>query len=213
MEAQLRNPDPMTGRPRRSGRRLVIGLTLVAAGLITVALVFMLRSFDPEPHRAVLDELQIPDSWELAHEEIVRNIPPIDAPSRVVRYYLVDAEPTELVRPVNSILAEAGFSTEIRRAPSDWCDSPWHSGQGSAPCPEKVIAPCSTNGPGGPTTCRLYASRGQECVLVTALDRGEAATYFRGMDAFHISDPVRIVVLVSDHYAGRLPCEAARTQP
>jgi hypothetical protein len=71
-----------------------------------------------------------------------------------------------------------------------------------------VITPCSTNGPNGPTTCYFYASRGEECVTVTVLDRGEMATYFRGMDAFHISDPFRIVVRVTDHYAGRLPCHA-----
>lgn len=191
-------------RPRRAGR-LAVGLALVALAAVAVGLISALRSFDPEPHRAVLDELQLPDAWKLAHEEIVRNIPPIDAASRVERYYLVDADPAEVVMPAEDMFEAAGFTVEVQRAPRDWCDTPPY-GPTPAACPEKVIPPCSTNGPTGPMTCFLYASRGEECVTFRALDRGEMATYYRGLDGFHVSDPVRIVVLVTDHFAGPLPC-------
>lgn len=195
----------MTWLPRLTVRRVVIGLALVAFVVAAVGVISALRTFDPEPHRAVLDELQIPDAWELAHEEIVQNIPPIAAASRVTRYYLVDADPTEVVVPAERMFVEANFTIEVQRAPRNWCDTP----ETAVPviCPEKVMEPCSTNGPTGPTTCYFYASRGQECVTFRALDRGEMQTYYRGMDDFHISDPVRIVVVVSDHYAGPLPCD------
>lgn len=198
----------MTRLPHLTVRRLVIGLALVAFVLVAVGLTSALRSFDPEPHRAVLDELLIPRSWELAHEEIAQNIPPIDAASRVERYYLVDADPAEVVMPAERMFVEAGFTIEVQRAPRDWCDAPPYDATANVVCPEQVIAPCSTNGPSGPTGCYFSASRGQECVTVRVLDRGEMATYYRGMDDFHISDPVRIVVLVADHYAGPLPCDA-----
>jgi len=194
----------MTRRPRLTVGRVVLGLGIVAVVIVGVAWTSALRRLDPEPHRAVLDELQIPASWELAHEEVVQSIL---LGSRVERYYLVDADPSDVVLPAESVFTGAGFAIEIRRAAKDWCDTrPLRATPGIV-CPEKVIPPCSTNGPTGPTTCYFYARRGQECVSVHAFDRGEMATYFRGMDSYHISDPVRIVVLLVDEYPGPFPCQ------
>jgi hypothetical protein len=100
----------------------------------------------------------------------------------------------------------AGFTIEVQRAPRDWCDTRPLRATPTIVCPEKLIPPCWTNGPGGPTTCYFYASRGQECVTVHAFDRGEMATYYRGMVAFHVSDPLRIVVRVLNYYPGPRPC-------
>ena len=188
-------------------RHLFISVALVAFVLVVVGLISALRSFDPDPHRAVLNELEIPRAWELAHEETTLSIPPIDAASRVVRYYFVDADPTETVMPAQRMFVEAGFTIQTQLAPRDWCDDPPYDSKGLAVCPRKRIAPCSMNGPTGPTTCYFYASRGTECVTFRALDRGEMATYFRGLEGFHVSDPVRIVVSVADHYAGPVPCQ------
>lgn len=193
----------MTPRLRLTRRRVVVGAALVALVVIAVEWTWALRTMDPEPHQAVLDELHIPVAWELAHQEIVQNIL---FGSRVERYYLVDADPTDVVSPAESILGAAGFTIEIQRAPRDWCDTRPLAATPAIACPEKAIPTCSTNGPGGPITCRLLADRGDECLAVTALDRGEMATYFRGRDAYHISDPVRIVVLVTDYYPGPSPC-------
>jgi hypothetical protein len=152
----------------------------------------------------VLDELQVPASWELAHEEIVQSVL---FGSRVERYYLVDADPSDVVSPAASIFTRAGFATEIRRAPTDWCDTRPLNATPALVCPEQVIPPCSTNGPSGPMTCSFYARRGQECVAVDAYDRGEGAVYYRGMDAQVISDPIRIVVRLIDYYPGPFPCQ------
>jgi hypothetical protein len=194
----------MTRLPRLTVGRVVLGLGIVAVVVIGIVWTSALRSLDPEPHRAVLDGLQIPTSWELAHEEIVQNVL---LGSRVERYYLVDADPSDVLSPAESMFAGADFAIEIRRAPRDWCDQrPLHATPALV-CPEKVIPPCSTNGPTGPTTCYFYARRGQECVTVHAFDRGEMATYYRGMNSYHISDPGRIVVRLTDYYPGPSPCQ------
>lgn len=189
--------------PRLTIGRVLLGLGIVAVVVIGIVWTSVLRSLDPAPHRAVLDELQIPTSWELAHEEIVQNVL---LGSRVERYYLVDADPSDAVSPAESMFTRAGFAIEIQRAPKDWCDTRPLRATPAIVCPEKVIPACSTNGLTGPTTCYFYARRGQECVTVHAFDRGEMATYYRGMDAYHISDPVRIVVLLVDSYPGPYPC-------
>jgi ATP:corrinoid adenosyltransferase len=51
-----------------------MGVALVAFVIVVVVWTAALRAMDPRPHRAVLDELQIPVDWELAHEEIVQNV-------------------------------------------------------------------------------------------------------------------------------------------
>lgn len=190
--------------PRLIVRRPILSLVLVALGLVGVWWIAVLHVTDPVPHQAVLDELPIPASWELAHEEILRNFWAIDTGSRVERYYLVDADPTAVVTPAERMLTEAGFTVDVRHAPPDWCDTPPYDS--AAVCPQKVISPCWTNGPNGPTTCHLSARRGEECIRVAALDRGEKAIYYRGMDQFHVSDPVRIVVMVIDVWSGPIPC-------
>jgi hypothetical protein len=152
----------------------------------------------------VLDELQVPASWELAHEEVVQSIL---SGSRVVRYYLVDADPGDVVSPAESMFSGAGFAIEIRRAPRDWCDTRPPNATPALVCPERVIPTCSTNGPSGPMTCSFTAHRGQDCVAVTAWDRGQAAGPNRGADPYLISDPVRIVVRLTDYYPGPFPCQ------
>jgi hypothetical protein len=167
----------MRGLPRLTVGRVVLGLGVLAVAVIGIVWISALRALDPEPHRAVLDALQIPTSWELAHEEIVQNIL---FGSRIERYYLVDADPNDVVSPAESMLTRAGFTTTIRRAPTDWCDTRPLRATPAGVCPEKVIPPCLTNGPTGPMTCSFEASRGQECMDVTAYDRGRMATCYTG---------------------------------
>lgn len=74
--------------------------------------------------------------------------------------------------------------------------------------PGPLPPPCSTNGPGGPTTCYLYAWRGTECVDIVLLDRGEVGAFNGGQ----VSDPNRMVARLTDHFGpsgGQCPWRGA----
>jgi hypothetical protein len=196
------------GRPPRVTLRRVLLLGTVGV-LATFAAGWVLaqRATDPTLHVAVLDELDVPPSWQLAHTEVIQQIL---MGSRVERYLLVDADPTEVVAPVTEMLTKAGFVLDIWKAPRDWCDTRPLSATPALVCPIKLIPACSENGPGGPTTCFVTATRSEECLAVVALDRGQPASYSRGLVSYSVSDPVRIVVRVTDYYGGGLTCPGLR---
>jgi hypothetical protein len=193
------------GAPRPLGRRVLLGIVLGLASIVGFVWLFALWVMDPGPHIAVLDGLHLPPSWELVRTNVV---PQIIMGSRVERYYLVDADPGEVVAPVTSALTEAGFVLDVTKAPRDWCDTRPLRATPVFVCPEKLIPACSENGPGGPTTCYLSATRGQECLAVVAYDRGVPAGYVGGV----VRDPggSRIVVRITDHYGGGLTCPGLR---
>jgi hypothetical protein len=193
--------------PRISCRRVLLFLIVGVLATVIAGWVLVLKRTDPAPHVAVLDELDIPPSWELAHTEVVQQFL---LGSRVERYFLVDADPGDVVDPVTQMLTTAGFILDVRKGPSDWCDTRPLSATPALACPTRLIPPCSENGPGGPTTCWISATRGQECLSVVALDRGQSEPYFRGLVRYSVGDPVRIVVRITDHYGGGLTCPGLR---
>jgi hypothetical protein len=181
--------------PQNASRRVlvVIGLGLLTMGLLWGAILIQL---DPTSHVAVLDELAVPASWDLAHTEVVQSA---IFGSRVERYYLVDADPEALVDPITGMLTTAGFTVDVRTASRDWCDNRPLGATPAIVCPTKAIPDCSRNG-GGPVECRLAARRGDDRLSIAALGRGERATYFVGLDSHFVGAPDRIVVLVTVHY-------------
>jgi hypothetical protein len=185
----------VNGAQIASRRVLAVGgLALVTIGLLLAAVVGVL---DPASHVAVLDELAVPGSWDLAHTEIVKSLL---LGSRVERYYVVDADPDEVVDPATRMLAAAGFTVEVVTAPRDWCDNRPLQATPEIICPTKVIPPCWTNGQGGPMTCNLTARRGEDRLSIAALDRGERATYFVGSESHFVGVPDRIVVRLTVNY-------------
>ena len=195
------------GAPRQSGRRVVLGAAIVVLAIVGLGAYWVYGATDPGPHIGVLDELRLPPSWELARQNIVQQVL---MGSRVERYYLVDAEPTDVVSPVTDALTAAGFILDVPKAPRDWCDTRPLRATPALSCPTKVIPPCSENGPGGPITCYLSATRAQECIAVVAYDRGEAANYVGGVLRDSSPGGRRIVVRISDLYGGGLTCLALR---
>lgn len=174
------------------GVTAVLGLALLTIGLVWGCTLVVL---DPASHVAVLDELAVPGSWDLAHTEVVKSMP---FGSRVERYFVVDADPDEVVDPATRLLATAGFTVEVDRAPRDWCDNrPLHATP-EIVCPTKVTPPCRANG--GSTTCYLSASRGTDRLSIVVYDRGERASYFVGSEAHFVGVPDRIVVRVTVNY-------------
>lgn len=84
---------------------------------------------DAAYYQGVLDELPVPSSWELV-QTVVRapgaelNCSPIvnDPCPSVLRYYLVDGQPTDAYPPAKQMLEAAGFAIEEEFDPE--CDSP-----------------------------------------------------------------------------------------
>lgn len=129
---------------------------------------------DTTHYVAVADELRAPQAWQFDHTDAIGN--PILG-SRVDRYFLVDADPDQLVAPTTEMLQAAGFTLEVDQAPSDWCDTRPLGATPTLVCPTKIYPPCSTNGPGGPMTCYLTATRGGDEIYVVIFDRGERVSY------------------------------------
>ncbi len=117
----------------RGRRRQVVLLSVVAA---LVALAFVVRIWavaisDPAPYATVLDELAVPDSWQLVHTSVmapggrdgaVRPGQPSDmidcaplaietCPS-VTRYYTVRGAQLELYGTLKSLVTSAGFTID-----------------------------------------------------------------------------------------------------
>ncbi len=143
---------------------------------------------------AVLDELRAPQAWQLDHTDAIGN--PILG-SRADRYFLVDANPDQLVLPASEMLAAAGFTVEVREAPLDWCDTRPLGATPRLVCPTKVIPPCSTNGPGGPMTCYLGAARGGDEIWLVIFDRGERVAYTLGSAGYTVGSPNLSVLRIS----------------
>ena len=160
--------------PQNASRRVlaVVGLAFATMGL---SWGYAVSQLDPTSHVAVLDELAVPASWDLAHTEVVKS--PIFG-SRVERYYLVDADPEALVDPITGILTVAGFTVDVRTASRDWCDNRPLGATPTIVCPTKVIPDCSSNGE-DPMTCHLSARRGGDRLSISALARGRASHLLR----------------------------------
>jgi len=204
---------PATGRAvldESAGDSVIVDLAMRAKRLLPVlaALVGLPLAvwtcvvivYNPSHYIAVVDELAVPASWELAHTEI--KAPGLDAcvpifgncPS-VTRYYLLDADPGEVVAAAKEIVRASGFTVDVRVAPRDWCD-PGLLGATPRPCPTKVIEDCVPNGRGGPVTCWVTASRGQDRLTIVISDRGERATYYVGSESHFVGAPNRSVAAI-----------------
>jgi hypothetical protein len=122
---------------------------------------------------AVLDELEPPATWDLAHTEVlaedaVRGCIRLANPNcpSVTRYYLVTPQPGDAYGEVLELVTAAGFTIEAETRPA--CDPP----------------------PPGPV-CRFVASR-DDAILAVSIFR-------RGVDAANlgIAEADRSIVLVT----------------
>lgn len=122
---------------------------------------------------AVLDELEPPETWELAHTEVlaedaVRGCIRLANPNcpSVTRYYLVAPLPADAYQEALELTTSAGFAIEAETRPA--CDAP----------------------PTGPV-CGFVASRDDAQVAVSILRRGVDAANLG------IAEPDRSIVLVT----------------
>ena len=179
----------------------LLGLGVV--GMVGFVVACTVVATNPTPHVAVLDRLSIPASWTLVDSNLVKNAL---LGSRIERYYFVDADPEQLVEPVNGMLVSAGLTLDVRRLSSDWCTyqrledrSPPLASPGNS-CPPRSMDPCWENGRNGPTTCNLAATSGPDHITVDIFDRGEGMNYYIGSENYRVRAPGLVTVRVSDHY-------------
>jgi hypothetical protein len=171
-------PDDLVVRKRR-----FTGWLLGPAILAVVALVtfggglswFEERLTDPAPQFATLDRLSIPPSWE--------NVGSVSSPSFlfrswVARYYLVDADPDDLVEPAVKMIEDAGWDIDQL------------SSQDA----------CSTNGPGGPMRCHIGGTLEDDFPSIVIRDRDEDGTYYLDSNETRVASPGLSMVRVMVRY-------------
>ncbi len=196
----------------------LIAAVLAVAVILTGAFVIAWTTAvtDPTSHAANLDRLPVPSGWALVDSNVVRD--PLLG-SRVERYYVVDADPADLVDPAARMLQAGGFELVVSHAPSDWCtftkvgasEPPWPGYSG--PCAALALDPCSTNGPGGPMTCYLNAVVGEDDIQVVVFDRDQRTSYFVGSESHEVGAPGLAVVRVIDSWPGRMQRRPAAATP
>jgi hypothetical protein len=168
----------------RPSTRVIVQWLLGPSILVVVAVVtfgggltwFEARLTEPAPHFATLDELSIPSSWEDVHSVYT---PSLLFGSWVARYYLVDADPDDLVEPVLRMIEDANWEVDPPRPPRDMC---------------------STNGSGGPMTCILSATVGGNSARIVISDRNDEGTYYFDDQESRSAPPGRSMVRVTISY-------------
>ena len=110
----------------------------------------------PAHYAAVLDEIALPSSWELAKTEVRAPDGDVDCDPivnagcpAVVRYYLVDPVPLVAYAAARAAVTEAGFGLE-REFDAEACDAP----------------------PSAPA-CAFFAARGDDRIIVNVYRSGD----------------------------------------
>jgi hypothetical protein len=209
----------MSGRQgvRKAGLWLLIAAAVVVAIPGAFIARFLIEVDDPAGYLPTLDALPVPAPWELEHTQAVRSF---DAPPYAARWYLVDADATDVAPVAEDMLRSAGFELYTRVASSDWCDTRPIGATPAVTCPRKEIATCSENGRGGPVSCSVIGFRWLsndppllERVSVGVEARNERADI--GVGDEHTLTPTanRALVVVSVDHVSPRAFWASPTQP
>jgi hypothetical protein len=142
--------------------------------LFLVAVVVVACGPDAAHYEAVLDELHVPDAWQLARTTVEAPGADIDctplwgtgACQSVARYYLVAAKPVDAYPGAKQMLSAAGFVLDYDSGPA--CDLT----------------------PGGPA-CELSGVRASDAIRISINNSGEGAS------GLGIAEQDRIVVEVT----------------
>jgi hypothetical protein len=136
-------------------RRLIAILgPFVLISAVGLAWIFLSQR-DPARYVATLDSLPLPPTWEVVRTDARGDFL---YPTRVTRYYLVEADPERAVGIVKEAMRVAGFEIYTRSIAVGPCD-PHPLDSVVVSCPRKVIDDCHANGPGGPISCVVQAFR------------------------------------------------------
>ncbi len=112
---------PPTCEPVRRAP-LLLGLLVVIGALVAAC-----RVASADPYVEVLDSLEVPAGWELAHERVREPFGTnpcgpglLDCPA-AHRYYYITGEPSQAYPPAKALLVDAGFEVADEYVP---CDPP-----------------------------------------------------------------------------------------
>ena len=163
---------PARGTERRE-RRLLPTLLVALAIVITLAWVGYQAATDPTPYAHALDELATPATWTRPHDDVAdRGF--ILSYTRVTRFFLVDGDPDGISLDVRRFVAAAGYTVDASFAPG-----------------------CSRNGPNGPMTCTIAATRDRMHLWIVVFDRGQLVPYLTRGGEPYAGAPDRAVVRIS----------------
>jgi hypothetical protein len=182
-------------------------LALLGALLLPVACTaWAFVSRDPARYLAMLDELRLPQGWEVVRTDADRM--PLFGP-RAVRYYLVDADPVDAAPVLKQALSDAGFEIYYSPVPGGGCAmDPQDSSHPT--CGNAVTKDCSSNGPSGPISCSIEGYRPTdsdrehlEDLFVSVSPRGSTVDLGPGASPRYVRDPDRALIVIT----------ASRTDP
>lgn len=181
-------------RPRWPIAILVVLLIPVAC----TAWVFVSR--DPARHVAVLDELRLPQDWEVVRTDADRKL--LFGP-RAVRYYMVDADPVDVAPLIKEAFLASGFEIYYQPVPGGGCATdPEDSAHPT--CGNVVTKDCQSNGPTGPISCYIEGYRPVdsdpehlEDLFVGVSPRGSTVDLGPGASPRFVAKPDRATVVIT----------------
>jgi hypothetical protein len=172
-------PDDLVVRRRRFTQWLLGPSILVVVALITFGgglSWFEERLTEPAPQFATLDRLSIPPEWEYVGSVYSQSLL---FRSWVARYYLVDADPADLVEPAIEMIEDAGW--EVDEPPSS-------------------TDACSANGRGGPVSCHIGGTLDDDFPSILIWDRDEDGTYYLDKNETRVASPGLSMIRVMLRY-------------
>jgi hypothetical protein len=187
-------------RPRRRPRLrwpiAILGVLLIPVAC--AAWVFVSR--DPARYVAVLDELHLPQEWEVVRTDAERML--LFGP-RAVRYYMVDADPVDVAPVIKEALLASGFEIYYSPVPGGGCATdPQDSAHPT--CGNVVTKDCRSNGPTGPISCYIEGYRSIdsnhehfEDLFVSGSPRGSTVDLRPGASPRYVAKPDRAIVVIT----------------
>jgi hypothetical protein len=180
-------------------RRIVVLVVLAAAAVFAVERLAD-NLGDPARMVAILDGVHVPPSWQAVHTDANRDLL---TGSSAYRSFLVDADPADAALTVKEAMQAVGFTVDP--APLDWCFwAPFDASPipSTGLCPTKEID-CVPNGPDGPITCTVSATRGRDRLFVTLSPRGTISSYYVGSESVYFGDPNHSLIVMGAHRRAR----------
>jgi hypothetical protein len=160
---------------------LLLALALVLASPAGAIMLLGVLTPDGDGYLPTLDELRIPEAWEVVHTETVDG--GFMTSARATRYYFADLDPVDGVSTVKDIARAAGFSDPPRPT---------------------VRENCPSNNGGLPTDCIVEAIRALpsddkhvEVMWIHLYRRGSPFTVGSGDERKLISDPDRALIRIT----------------
>ena len=191
---------PWGATPGRRRRPLwpiaVLGVLLVP--IACTAWLYVSR--DPARYVAILDELQLPQDWEVVRTDADRML--LSGP-RAVRYYLVDADPVDVAPVIKQALVASRFEIHYSPVPGGGCATDPQDSSHPV-CGNVVTRDCRSNGPTGPISCYLEGYRPfdsdaghLEDLFISVSPRGSTVDLGPGASPRYVAVANRALVIIT----------------